>query len=90
LIKSILHRLKRKGKEPIGVRTPNEKTLLTTELIEQKALERVMPLAQEKTRGEICRDCLDRRCLIGTECKAFDLLSKTFAWEMVVTGAELN
>ena len=79
--KFIIHRLKRKSKE---------KTLLTTELIEQKALEGVMPLAQEKTREQICRDCLDRRCLIGAECKAFDLLSKTFAWEMVVRSAELN
>jgi len=81
LIKFIIHRLKRKSKE---------KTLLTTELIEQKALEGVMPLAQEKTRREICQDCLDRRCLTGAECKAFDLLSKTFAWEMVVRSAELN
>ena len=81
MIKSIIHRLKRKGKE---------KTLLTTEIIEQKALERVMPLAQEKTKREICQDCRDRRCLIGSECKAFDLLSKTFAWEMIVTSAELN
>ena len=81
MIKFIIHRLKRKDKE---------KTLLTTELIEQKALERVMPLAQEKTRGEICRDCLDKRCLIGLECKAFDLLSKTYAWEMIVRSAELN
>ena len=81
MIKSIIRRLKRKSKE---------KTLLPTELIEQKALERLMPLAQEKTRGEICRDCLDRRCLTGAECKAFALLSKSYAWEMVVRSAELN
>ena len=81
MIKSIIHRLKRKGKE---------KTLLTTELIEQKALERVMPLAQEKTRVEICQDCRDQRCLTGSECKAFNLLSKVYAWEVVVRSAELN
>lgn len=79
MIKSIIHRLKRKGK-----------TLLTTELIEQKALERVMPLAQEKTREQICQDCRDQRCLTGSECKAFDLLSKTYAWEMIIEKAELN
>lgn len=79
MIKSIIHRLKRKGK-----------TLLTTELIEQKALERVMPLAQEKTREQICQDCRDRRCLTGSECKAFDLLSKTYAIEMIAGKAELN
>ena len=79
MIKSIIHRLKRKGK-----------TLLTTELIEQKALERVMPLAQEKTREQICQDCLDKRCLTGAECKAFDHFSKTFAWDMIVRSAELN
>ena len=77
-IKSIIHRLKRKD------------NLLTTELIERKALESVMPRAEEKTRQEICEDCLDRRCLVGRECKAFDLLSKTYAWDMVVTSAELN
>lgn len=90
MIKSIIQRLKRKGKEPIGARAPNEKTLLTIELVERKALERVMPLAQEKTREQICQDCRDRRCLAGAECKAFDLLSKTYAWEMIVRSAELN
>ena len=79
MIKSIIHRLKRKGK-----------TLLTTELIEQKALERVMPLAQEKAKEQICQDCRDRRCLTGSECKTFDLLSKTYAWEMIVEKVELN
>ncbi|GAH49980.1 unnamed protein product, partial [marine sediment metagenome] len=62
----------------------------TTELIEQKALARVMPLAQEKTREQICQDCRDLRCLTGSECKMFDLLSKTYAWEMIVEKAELN
>jgi len=81
LNKFIIHRLKRKSKK---------NTLLTTELIEQKALERVMPLAQEKTREQICRDCLDRRCLTGAECKAFDLLSKACAWEIMARSAELN
>ncbi|MBA7472474.1 hypothetical protein ES707_07801 [subsurface metagenome] len=81
MIKSIIHRFKRKSKG---------KTLLTTELIEQKALERVMPLAQGKTTVEICQDCRDQRCLTGSECKAFDLLSKTYAWEMIVRNAELN
>jgi len=81
LIKSILHRLKGKGKG---------KTLLTTELIEEKALERVMPQAQEKARGEICQDCRDRRCLKGSRCKEFDHLSKAYAWEMMARSAELN
>lgn len=80
MIKSIIRRLKRKPKEKI----------LTTELIEQKALERVMPLAQEKTREQICRDCWDKRCLTGSECKAFDLWSKTYAWEIITEKAELN
>ena len=78
MIRSIIHRLKRKGKT------------LTIELIEQKALERVMPLAREKTREQICQDCRDRRCLTGSECKAFDLLSKAYAWEMITEKAELN
>jgi len=81
LINFIIHRLKRKGKE---------KTLLTTELIEQKALERVMPLAQGKIREQICQDCRDRRCLTGSECKTFNLLSKAYAWEIVAEKAELN
>ena len=66
------------------------KTLLTIELVEQKALERVMPLAQEKTRGEICQDCRDRRCLIGSECKEFARRSKAHAWDMIARNAELN
>jgi len=78
LIKFIIHHLKRKGKT------------LPIELIEQKALEKVMPRAREKTRREICQDCLDRRCLTGKECKAFDLLSKAYAWEMMARSAELN
>lgn len=79
MIKFIIHRLKRKGK-----------TLLTTELIEQKALERVMPLAQEKARVDICQDCRDRRCLMGLECKEFNRRSKAYAWEVMARSAELN
>jgi len=80
LIKSFMRYLKRKPKEKI----------LTTELIEQKALERVMPLAREKAKEQICQDCRDQRCLTGSECKAFNLLSKTYAIEMIVEKAELN
>ena len=79
MIKSIIQRLKRKGKG-----------LLATELIEEKALERLMPQAQERTRKYLCQDCRDRRCLNGSECKAFDILSKTYAWEIVAEKAELN
>ena len=81
MIRLIIQRLKRKGKE---------KALLTAELIEQKALERVMSLAQERARREICQDCLDQRCLTGSECKEFARRSKAYAWEMVAEKAELN
>ena len=87
MIKFIIQRLKGKGKSN---GTAVAVTPLTIELIEQKALERVMPLAQEKTRGEICQDCRDRRCFTDLECKAFDLLSKTYAWDIIVSSAELN
>ena len=80
MIKSIIHRLQRKNKDILSV----------TELVEQKALERVMSQAQEKAREEICQDCRDRRCLIGSECKEFARRSKAHAWEIVAEKAELN
>lgn len=79
MIKLIIRLLKRKDKTP-----------LPAELVEQKALERVMSLAQERTRREICQDCLDQRCLTGLECKEFASRSKAYAWEIVARSAELN
>jgi len=72
--------LRRKGKD----------TISPAVLIEQKALERVMSQAQEKTRAEICQDCLDRRCESGEICREFLRLSKSYAWEIVSEKAELN
>ena len=81
MIKSIIRLLKRKGKG---------KTLSTAELVEQKALERMMSLAQERTRREICQDCWDKRCLVGEDCMEFNLRSQAYVWEMVAKSAELN
>ena len=75
------HRLKQKDQR---------KPLSTGELVEQKALARVMLLAQEKTEEQICQDCLDRRCLTGSECREFARRSKAHAWEIVAEKAELN
>lgn len=81
MIKFIIHRLKRKTKE---------EALSPAELVEQKALERVMLQAQEKVRREICQDCRDRRCLVGEECMEFNLRSQAYVWEMIARSAELN
>ena len=58
--------------------------------IEDKALEMVMPQAQSRAREFLCRDCLDKRCHTGLPCRAFTLISKSYAWEIVAEKAELN
>lgn len=58
--------------------------------IEDITLEMVMPQAQSRTRDFLCRDCLDKRCLAGLPCKAFNLITKSYAWEIVAEKAELN
>ncbi len=58
--------------------------------IEDITLEMVMPQAQSRTRDFLCRDCLDKRCLSGLPCKAFNLITKSYAWEIVAEKAELN
>jgi len=75
-----LHRFKRKDRENV----------ITIELIERKALERVMPQAQEKAEADICRDCQDRRCLMGLNCREFARRSEAYAWEIMARNAELN
>ena len=86
MIKFIRHclNLRRKSEE-------KGRALLTAaELVEQKALARAMLAAQEKAREDICQDCLDRRCLTGSECREFARRSKSYAWEAVAMNAALN
>lgn len=78
MIKFIIHRLKRRSKA------------LTSELVVKKALSRVMSLAQEKTEADICRDCKDRRCLLGQNCREFERRSESYAFEIMARNAELN
>jgi len=63
---------------------------MTQEEIENKTLEAVMPQAQSRARNFLCPDCRDRRCLTNLKCKAFILLSQSYAWEIVAEKAELN
>jgi len=58
--------------------------------IENIAIEMAMPQAQSKARDFLCRDCLDKRCLAGLPCKAFNLITQSYAWEIVAEKAELN
>ena len=63
---------------------------LRTEQVERTALERAMPEARRRAQEQLCQDCRDRRCLKGSTCKAFILISKAIAWEIVAAKAELN
>jgi len=76
----ILNRFKRKVKP----------STIDIDLIENKALERVMPLARQRARDYLCRDCLDRRCLTDSVCRAFIQIARSYAWEIVAEKAELN
>ena len=71
-----------------------KKTPMTIEergaTIEMIALFEVMEQAVERTKGDICQDCLDRRCESGRECKEFLRRSKSYAWEIAARNAELN
>ena len=63
---------------------------IIAQAVENKALEIVVSQAEHKTRSFLCTDCLDRRCLKGIVCKAFHLLTQSYAWEIVAEKAELN
>jgi len=63
---------------------------LRTEQVERIALERAMPEAQRQAQEQLCQDCRDRCCLKGSICKAFTLITKAIAWEIVAAKAELN
>jgi len=63
---------------------------LRTEQVEEIALERAMPEARRQAQEQLCQDCRDRRCLKGSVCKTFALISKAIAWEIVAAKAELN
>jgi len=60
------------------------------EAIELAALFGAMGKAVERTRQDICLECLDRRCESGQDCKEFLRRSKSYAWEIVAASAELN
>lgn len=62
----------------------------TGKLIEDKALERVRIQAQSVARDFLCYDCIDKRCLNDSICKAFLTLTDSFAWEIIAEKAELN
>lgn len=55
-----------------------------------KALERYHISAQEKVREILCHDCLDRRCLSGSKCKAFLTFTDSVAWDMSAGNADMN
>ncbi len=58
--------------------------------VENKALEQVRIQAQAIARDFLCTDCSDKRCLTGSICKAFIMLTESFAWEIIARRAELN
>lgn len=60
------------------------------ELVTNKALERVRIQAQSVAKDFLCHDCIDKRCLSGSICKAFLTLTDSFAWEIIAEKAELN
>lgn len=63
---------------------------IVAQLVDDKALEMVMPEARSRARAFLCRDCLDRRCLANLPWKTFILLTKSYAWEIIAEKAELN
>jgi len=58
--------------------------------VEAKALEQVRVHAQKYAREFLCRDCLDKRCLTGSICRAFIIITDQVAWEIIAEKAELN
>jgi len=60
------------------------------EKVIDKALKRLMLKAQNQARQQLCRDCLDQRCLTGSICKTFIMLSKAIAWEIIASQSETN
>lgn len=83
MIKFITHIFKRKSK-------PSTIAELTAEIIEQKAIERIVYKAQKIAKEEICSGCQDLRCLKGQYCEELDLRSKAYAFEIMMRSAELN
>lgn len=61
-----------------------------TQAIINKALQPVRALAEARARAFLCADCIDRRCVQGRICKAFDRQVEAFAWEITAEGAENN
>lgn len=59
-------------------------------VIERAALQDLTDEAQERTRQDICIDCLDRRCEQNRICKEFLRRTKCYAWEIAAEKAELN
>ena len=55
-----------------------------------RALEQVRLAAQQQARDFLCYDCIDKRCLNGSICKAFITMTDSMAWEMIAEKAELN
>ena len=60
------------------------------ETIEYIAILGLMDEAETKTRQDICRNCIDRRCESGRICREFLRRSKSYAWEIMARDAELN
>lgn len=67
---------------------PKHPPVLTNELLEQKALEKVMPQAREKARQELCEGCLSRHCF--RKCHTFGIFSQVYAWDIIFKKAKLN
>lgn len=60
------------------------------EAILQIALFDLMDVAEERTRKDICQDCLDRRCEAGKICQEYLRRLESYAWEIAGEKAELN
>ena len=59
-------------------------------LVVDKALGKVRIDAQDRARAFLCYECLDKRCLTGSICKAFIQITDSIAWEIMAERAELN
>jgi hypothetical protein len=62
----------------------------TGQIIEGVALQHLIDEAMNRTREDICQECLDYRCKSGKICKEFLRRSQSYAWEIAARNAELN
>lgn len=60
------------------------------EAVVDEALERVRIQAQQQARDYLCPSCMDKRCLNGSICKAFLMVTDEIAWQLAANNAAIN